>query len=326
MNQITLVREASAPYLPKLPYASEKRTYSLLDDWWFKKVIASDEKTLAKYLSQWHYCKIDSLRILPQEPGIDLAFQKAIRFDVHGIINGKILFVIEAQRQGSYARVLKRMEYYAARLLAAQKMRGKEYEQLESIWLILVADFPFFPKPRIVADDIETRFKTSQIPLTATIHMSIMESGRTGFLMEKPVKELDGLERWAILFGNSGNPEKQEWIRRICEQDEEIREVVKKMSELSKTYEEYIRETMEVMKEMDLADVREIEFNRGKVEGALCALVELILKNARNGIPAEMIAKFLGKEENIIQQILGCHDEHPEWSIEQIAERIKYYA
>ena len=73
------------------------------------------------------------------------------------------------------------------------------------------------------------------------------------------------------------------------------------MSELSKTYEEYIRETMEVMKEMDLADVREIEFNRGKVEGkvegALCALVELILKNARNGIPAEMIAKFLVKKK-----------------------------
>ena len=49
------------------------------------------------------------------------------------------------------------------------------------------------------------------------------------------------------------------------------------MSELSKTYEEYIRETMEVMKEMDLADVREIEFNRGKVEGKIEGKVEGVL-------------------------------------------------
>ena len=123
------------------------------------------------------------------------------------IINGKILFVIEARWQGSYARVLNGWSITQPRLLAAQKMRGKEYEQLESIWLILVADFPFSLSRGLSRTRSKHDLKRRRFPLTTTIHMSIMESGRTGFLMEKPVKELDGLERWAILFGNSGNPE-----------------------------------------------------------------------------------------------------------------------
>ena len=51
---------------------------------------------MTNFLSQWRYCEINSLEILPQEQKLDHALQKAIRYDVRGIINGKILFVIEA--------------------------------------------------------------------------------------------------------------------------------------------------------------------------------------------------------------------------------------
>ena len=320
--QTTLVRENPVPYIPRILYPRESKTHSLLEDGFFKNVIANDEKAMTNFLSQWRYCEINSLEILPQEQKLDHALQKAIRYDVRGIINGKILFVIEVQRQGTCAKVLKRMEYYAARLLAAQKMRGKEYEELKSVWLILIADFNFFPNPGIITDETETRLRIAQIPLTTVIHLSIMETGRTEFLRKKPVQELMGLERWAILFGNSGDPEKQEWIRSICEQDEEIRKVVEKMSEWPKNYEEYMQQTMEIMREMDLEDLREIDFHRG----ALYKVVNQVLKNAKKGRASKEIAEILDEEESIVQQILSCHNEHPELSAEQIIKRIESYA
>ena len=78
---------------------------------------------------------------------MDIRSQKAIQFDVHGIINNEILFVIEVQRQGNREEVLKRMEYYASRLLAGQKLQGRSYKQIKAVWLILIADFHFFSKP-----------------------------------------------------------------------------------------------------------------------------------------------------------------------------------
>ena len=96
--QTTLVRENPVP-IPRILYPRESKTHSLLEDGFFKNVIANDEKAMTNFLSQWRYCEINSLEILPQEQKLDHALQKAIRYDVRGIINGKILFVIEVQRQ-----------------------------------------------------------------------------------------------------------------------------------------------------------------------------------------------------------------------------------
>ena len=38
------------------------------------------------------------------------------------------------------------------------------------------------------------------------------------------------------------------------------------------------------------------------------------------------IAEILEENETVIQQILGCHQEYPEYTAKQIAERILNYA
>ena len=74
--------------------------------------------------------------------------------------------------------------------------------------------------------------------------------------------------------------------------------------------------------EMDLEDLREIDFHRG----ALYKVVNQVLKNAKKGRTSKEIAEILDEEESIVQQILSCHNEHPELSAEQIIKRIESYA
>lgn len=60
--QTTLVRENPVPYIPRILYPRESKTHSLLEDGFFKNVIANDEKAMTNFLSQWRYCEINSLR------------------------------------------------------------------------------------------------------------------------------------------------------------------------------------------------------------------------------------------------------------------------
>ena len=81
-------------------------------------------------------------------------------------INDESFFVIESQRHGDFKTIMKRMQYYLARLLAGQKLRGKKYGQMKAAWLILIADYPFFPRTGLIADETEMSLKTMQMPLT----------------------------------------------------------------------------------------------------------------------------------------------------------------
>ena len=304
---------------------------SILTDWIIKAILGNPEDTeaLAGFLTEWKYCPIRSITVEAQEARVDHADQKAIRFDIHGTINNEIFFVIESQRHGDFKTIMKRMQYYLARL--GQKLRGKEYGQMKAAWLILIADYPFFPRPGLIADETEMSLKTMQMPLIQMTHLSIMETGRTEYLREKAIQKLSGLERWAILYGNLADPEKREWIRQICEQDENLRKVVRKMSEMTMDFEAYFRETKAIMAELERADRQREWLEQGKrmgkqegmERGELCKVIKQVLKNMKKDRPISEIAEILDEDETLIRQIFICHEEHPDWTSDQIATRIR---
>ena len=298
---------------------------SILTDWIIKAILGNPEDTeaLAGFLREWKYCPIRSITVEAQEARVDHADQKAIRFDIHGTINDEIFFVIESQRHGDFKTIMKRMQYYLARLLAGQKLRGKKYGQMKAAWLILIADYPFFPWTGLIADETEMSLKTMQMPLTQMTHLSIMETGRTEYLREKAIQKLSGLERWAILYGNLADPEKREWIRQICERDENLRKVVRKMSEMTMDFEAYFRETKAIMAELERADRQREWLEQGMERGELCKVIKLVLKNMKKGKLISEIAEILDEDEPVIRQIFIYHEEHPEWTADQIATRIR---
>ena len=49
----------------------------------------------------------------------------------------------------------------------------------------------------------------------------------------------------------------------------------------------------------------------------------LVLKNVKKGKSISEIAEILDEDETVIRQIFICHEEHPDWTSDQIATRIR---
>ena len=59
---------------------------------------------------------------------------------------------------------------------------------------------------------------------------------------------------------------------------------------------------------------------RGMERGELCKVIKLVLKNMKKGKPVSEIAEILDEDETVIRQIFICHEEHPDWTSDQIAK------
>ena len=95
-------------------------------------------------------------------------------------------------------------------------------------------------------------------------------------------------------------------------------------------FEAYFRETKAIMAELERADRQrewlEQGMERGLERGELCKVIKLVLKNMKKGKPISEIAEILDEDETVIRQIFSCHENYPELTAEQIAEKIKNYA
>ena len=96
------------------------------------------------------------------------------------------------------------------------------------------------------------------------------------------------------------------------------------MDEMTMDFEAYFRETKAIMAELERADRQrewlEQGIERGMERGELCKVIKLVLKNMKKGKPISEIAEILDEDESVIRQIFICHEEHPEWTADQIAK------
>ena len=97
-------------------------------------------------------------------------------------------------------------------------------------------------------------------------------------------------------------------------------------------YEAFFRETQAMMAEWQREDwiQRLIEQSKqegklegkleGKQEGEWCSIVKMVLRASEMGKKISELADLLGIDEAVVRQILTCHEEHPDMSVEQIAQ------
>ena len=120
------------------------------------------------------------------------------------------------------------------------------------------------------------------------------------------------------------------------------------MDEMTMDFEAYFRETKAIMAELERADRQrewleqgkrmgkqeglekglqrgmeqgiEQGIERGMERGELCKVIKLVLKNVKKGKSISEIAEILDEDETVIRQIFICHEEHPDWTSDQIAK------
>ena len=104
------------------------------------------------------------------------------------------------------------------------------------------------------------------------------------------------------------------------------------MDEMTMDFEAYFRETKAIMAELERADRQREWLEQGKrmgkqegleqgiERGELCKVIKQVLKNMKKGKPISEIAEILDEDETVIRQIFICHEEHPDWTADQIAK------
>ena len=321
----------------------KKRTISLMDDWVFKAVIGDpeDEVCLSSF---FHAIDPDfrKVRLLPGEKKVGHPDDKAIRYDICGVINEKIYFDLEVQRNGNPEEQGIRIVFYLSRLLSGQRTKGKDYRELRPVRVIMITNFRFFDDPEVSSDVFYLVGEKTGRTLTKHIQVSIIELAGVERLQRIPVQDLTPLDRWRIVLKFAGDPDKAAWIQAIMAIDEGCRRAVEKMMEIPMSMIEYMWETKrldrEMMRNSEIREERERAvkkareralkqgiaqgLERGKDQGSLLKLVTIALKKAKKGMRAAEIADMLEEEEARIRTILKIKEEHPDYTEEQIAMKM----
>ena len=313
----------------------KKRTISLMDDWVFKAVIGDpeDEVCLSSF---FHAIDPDfrKVRLLPGEKKAGHPDDKAIRYDICGVINEKIYFDLEVQRNGNPEEQGIRIVFYLSRLLSGQRTKGKDYRELRPVRVIMITNFRFFDDPEVSSDVFYLVGEKTGRTLTKHIQVSIIELAGVERLQRIPVQDLTPLDRWRIVLKFAGDPDKAAWIQAIMAIDEGCRRAVEKMMEIPMSMIEYMWETKRLDREMmrnseireererAVKKARERALKQGKDQGVLLNLVTIVLKKAKKGMRAAEIADMLEEEKARIQTILKIKEEHPDYTEEQIAMKM----
>ncbi len=321
----------------------KKRTISLMDDWVFKAVIGDpeDEVCLSSF---FHAIDPDfrKVRLLPGEKKVGHPDDKAIRYDICGVINEKIYFDLEVQQNGNPEEQGIRIVFYLSRLLSGQRTKGKDYRELRPVRVIMITNFRFFDDPGVSSDVFYLVGEKTGRTLTKHIQVSIIELAGVERLQRIPVQDLTPLDRWRIVLKFAGDPDKAAWIQAIMAIDEGCRRAVEKMMEIPMSMIEYMWETKrldrEMMRNSEIREERERAvkkareralkqgiaqgLERGKDQGSLLKLVTIALKKAKKGMRAAEIADMLEEEEARILTILKIKEEHPDYTEEQIAMKM----
>ncbi|RGR76324.1 Rpn family recombination-promoting nuclease/putative transposase [Holdemania filiformis] len=313
----------------------KKRTISLMDDWVFKAVIGDpeDEVCLSSF---FHAIDPDfrKVRLLPGEKKAGHPDDKAIRYDICGVINEKIYFDLEIQRNGNPEEQGIRIVFYLSRLLSGQRTKGKDYRELRPVRVIMITNSRFFDDPEVSSDVFYLVGEKTGRTLTKHIQVSIIELAGVERLQRIPVQDLTPLDRWRIVLKFAGDPDKAAWIQAIMAIDEGCRRAVEKMMEIPMSMIEYMWETKRLDREMmrnseireererAVKKARERALKQGKDQGVLLNLVTIVLKKAKKGMRAAEIADMLEEEEARIQTILKIKEEHPDYTEEQIAMKM----
>ena len=154
----------------------KKRRISLLDDWVFKTVIG-DPEDLICLTSLFHAIDPDfkKVRLLPNEKKAGHPDDKAIRYDICGVINEEIYFDLEIQQNGNPEEQGIRIVFYLSRLLSGQKTKGKDYRELKPVRVIMITNFCFFDDPDVSSDVFYLAGEKTGRTLTKHIQVSIIE-------------------------------------------------------------------------------------------------------------------------------------------------------
>ena len=222
--------------------------------------------------------------------------------DLKATLNNGTICDIEIQLADN-KDTAERFLYYWSRIYTSQLVKGDKYTKLNKVIGIIIIDYPFEKTKEI--EELSTKWKIrevttgKEIELTDVLELYIIELPKVREIIKKEPK--NKLAQW-VMFLN--NPNERE-VTRIMEENEEIKEAMEELEEISK--DEQLRRIAE-LKEKAIRDeqnglwhAREDGIKEGLEKGIEQGIEKVAKKMIELNIPMEDI---INATELTEQQIL----------------------
>ncbi len=219
--------------------------------------------------------------------------------DVRAVVNGNIHVDIEMQMVNQ-ENIEKRILYYWSKLYSSQLNKGEKYHKLERTICILfineeikkLENLPMQTTWKI----IET--KERKIILTNDLEIHIIELPK-----QNKSKDIGDLEKWIMFLQN---PE-SEAVRKMAQDDEEIKEAVEKLEEISSDEAKIrlaeLREKYILDQNTNIYGAEERGRELGRVEGEKNKAEEIAKKMLKQNIDKQVIIELTGLSREEIENL-----------------------
>jgi len=293
--------------MPKIRF---KETDELLDiryDNVFKAVFTKDtpasKGALSRLISALIDREVSVSAITANEPTIDNIRDRQIRFDIRcKTESGELIDVEMSLNPRPFEQV--RLEFYAGKLFTGQDIRGagRNYGDLKETYQIAILAKERFFQDKEFLHTFEYYDPVHVISLKGRSRIITLELSKLEEVVEKPAKEMDEKESWAVYFRYLTDKSKRYKINEILEQEEGIAMASKVLIHISKDEIEQARLDSELKYELDTQSDISYAKQEGIKEGLQIGEKKGVKLGERNIInllksgksPEEIIRKYGG--------------------------------
>ena len=270
----------------------------------FTKKTPASKGALSGLISDLIRQKVIIESIQTNEPPVENAFDKRIRFDITcKAESGELVNIEMSYYPESHEPI--RLEYYASRQFAGQYIHGtsRDYFNLaETYQISIIGKTRFFPDKSLV-HTFMYHDSENGISLGGRSRIITVELSKTNMVVNKPIDEMDSGEMWSIFFQYLTNKKKRATINEIIKAKEEIAMAGETLIHISRDEIEQARLTTLMKNKLDyqsgMVSAERRGIKKGRLEGHKEGIKEGLLEGrdeAMKTFAKNALAKGLSPE------------------------------
>jgi predicted transposase/invertase (TIGR01784 family) len=259
----------------------------------FVKNTPESTGALSKLVSALISRDVTIVSLLANEPAIENLRDRQIRYDINcRAENGELVNVEMCLDPKPYEPV--RLEFHTAKLFIGQDIRGidKSYDDLKRTYQIaILVNEQFFPDKEFL-HTFEYYDSIRGVSLNGRTQIITLELTKLDKVVEKPIKEMNVSERWAIFFKYLTDKSKRDMINEILEVEEGIAMASQVLLKVSRDEEERAR----LMRDEKI----ELDYWGGLPDAKKEGRIEVAQKALEKNLPIDIIQEITGLDVEVI--------------------------
>jgi predicted transposase/invertase (TIGR01784 family) len=244
----------------KRVHLTEDRLIDLRYDKIFKAVFTQNtpasRKALTSLLEASLQCRLDIVTVVANEPAAQSETDRQIRYDIACTFNDGELVNVEMTLWPKGTEPL-RIEYFLCRLFASQDIRGREFSQLKRSYQVSILGDNLY-KDNHAVHSFEYYDREQKTALGGRTAALTLELRKLEHLVEKPLEETSGQERWGLFLRYAAEPERLSLVNRLLELEEGIAMAGEAILGLPKSQ---VEEMRRISRDKYIMDQRQAEYD-----------------------------------------------------------------